>query len=188
MKEFLIMFVAALVLGSVVNGMQSPTTGSQQAQLMQSQAQDADDSAEPMGAGSLNTAPVVVAPLESANDSSFQSQVLSQNVPVLVDFYTQTCPHCKNMEPVLGRLASDYSSKLKIVKVDVMESPSVALKYDVGSVPAFVLFDQGKPVTTFVGEMPKRSIVALIKPYLNHPDAEDAGKIQIPPASTNQSG
>lgn len=184
MKDILIVFIVALVLGSVINGMQPPPSNVQQAQLMQSQATDADDSGTPMDSGSLTAA----IPLDSANDASFQNLVINQNLPVLVDFYTQTCPHCKNMEPVLGRLAGEYARQLKIVKVDVMESPSVALKYDVGSVPAFVLFNQGKPVTTFVGEMPKHRLVSMIKPYLNRQDRENDGKIQVPAPNFNQSG
>jgi thioredoxin 1 len=186
MKDILIVFVAALVLGSVINGMPQAGNNGQQAQPTKTVAIE-DDSEE---AGSqMDLGPSVASlPLDSASDSNFQNQVLNQNIPVLVDFYTQSCPHCRNMEPVLGRLASEYGSKLKIVKVDVMESPSVALKYDVGSVPAFVLFDQGKPVASLVGEMPRRRLVATIKPYLKRQDAEDSEKMLNPAPTNNQSG
>jgi thioredoxin 1 len=186
MKDILIFFVVALVLGSVINGTPPAGNNGQQAQL--SKAAPAEDDAEDAGS-QMDLGPAVASiPLDSASESNFQNQVLNQNVPVLVDFYTQSCPHCRNMEPVLGRLAGEYSSKLKIVKVDVMESPSVALKYDVSAVPAFVLFDQGKPVASLVGEIPRRRLVATIKPYLSRADSENSGKLLIPAPTINQSG
>ncbi len=186
MKDILIVCVIALVLGSVINNMPPAGNNGQQAQLAKTPASEdeADEAGSQMDLGP-SVAPL---PLDSANDSNFQNQVINQNVPVLVDFYTQSCPHCRNMEPVLGRLAGEYVSKLKIVKVDVMESPSVALKYDVGAVPAFVLFDQGKPVASLVGEMPRRRLVATIKPFLRRQDSEDSGKMLNPAQTSNQSG
>jgi thioredoxin 1 len=181
MKDILIVFIVALVLGSVVNGMPPPANNSQPAPL---QTNNAEPSQGQTDFGS-SAAPI---PLDSANDSNFQNQVINQSLPVLVDFYTQTCPHCKNMEPILGRLAGEYPTRLKIIKVDVMESPSVALKYDVASVPAFVLFDQGKAVASLVGEIPRRQLLAAIEPYLHRQDAPESSKIQTPPAASNQAG
>jgi thioredoxin 1 len=185
MKDVLIVFLIALVLGSVINGMQPEGNRAQQAQV--AQAQTNEDEAEALGGRSDNDASVTAAPLESASDASFSNLVLNQRMPVLVDFYTQSCPHCKNMEPVLARLAGEYPSQLKIVKVDAMSSPSLALKYDVGSVPAFILFDQGKPVTSLVGEMSKPRLLAAIRPYLSH---QNTGNIENPPISPapNHSG
>jgi thioredoxin 1 len=188
MKDILIVFIVALVLGSVVNGMPPATNNSQPAQLAPVQANSAQDIEDSGGQtdASLSLAPI---PLESANDSSFQNLVLNQNLPVLVDFYKQEdCPICKRMEALLGSLANEYSSQLKIVKVDVFGSPELSLKYGVASVPAFVLFDQGKPVVSLVGEMPKRRLMATIKPYLTHQESENSGKMPTPTQSANPAG
>lgn len=152
MKDLLICFVIALVLGSIWSGMQ--------------QGSDSQGA----GGESNQSSEGPVAPLASTNDSNFQSEVLDQSQPVLVDFYTQSCPHCKRMAPVLGQVAQQYSRTLKIVKMDIMDNPATSHKYDIGGVPAFLLFDKGKVVASFVGEMPKGKLLSLIKPYLGSPE------------------
>jgi thioredoxin 1 len=158
MKDALLIFVIALVLGSIWNGYQS-----------ENQAQGADAG----GAGDASQGPGI--PLSSVNDTNFKSEVLDQEQPVLVDFYTQSCPHCRNMAPILGQLAQQYSRTLKVVKVDVMENPLVAHKYEVNGVPAFILFDKGAPVESFVGEMSKGRLLSRIKPHLNSSERSSDG-------------
>jgi thioredoxin 1 len=144
MKDAFICFVIALVVGSMLNGMQSPNSGG-----------------EPNGSQSMG------APLPAVTDASFQSEVLDQTQPVLVDFYTQSCPHCKTMAPILGQIAQEYSSSLKVVKVDVMDNPVLAHRYNINGVPAFMLFDKGKTVASVVGSIPKDQLVAIIKSHLS---------------------
>src|SRR5262249_26347974 len=132
MKDALIGFIIALVLGSIWNGYQS-----------ENQTPSGDSAA----AGDAAQGPGI--PLASVNDSNFQSEVLDQQQPVLVDFYTQTCSHCKNMAPILGQVAQQYSGTLKVVKMDVMDNPLIAKKYEITGVPAYVLFDKGTPVESF---------------------------------------
>ena len=150
MKDWLLAFVVALVLGSIVNGY-----------LTDKQAQGGDS---PAGSDASQGAGV---PLSSVNESNFQAEVLDEQQPVLVDFYTQSCPHCKNMAPVLGQVAQQYSGTLKVVKLDVSENPVIAQKYEVRGVPAFILFDKGTPVESFMGEMSKSGLLSRIKPHLN---------------------
>ncbi len=78
------------------------------------------------------------------------------------------------MAPVLEQLAQQYSQSLKVVKMDIMDNPSIAHKYDIGGVPAFMLFDKGRAVTSFVGEMPKAKVLSQIKPYL--PMSQESGE------------
>jgi thioredoxin 1 len=161
MKDVLLGFIVALVLGSIWNGYQS-----------ENQPQNGDSAS---GSEASQGAAV---PLSSVNESNFKSEVLDQEQPVLVDFYTQSCPHCRNMAPILGQVAQQYSGALKVVKVDVMENPLIAHKYEVNGVPAFVLFDKGLPVESFVGEMSKTRLLSRIKPHLNapeHPSENSAG-------------
>lgn len=161
MKDALLGFIVALILGSMWNGFQQD-----------SQASGGDAGA---GGDAFQGAGI---PLSSVNDSSFQAEVLDQAQPVLVDFYTQNCPHCRNMAPVLGQLAQQYSGTLKVVKVDIMDNPVLANKYDIKGVPAFLLFDKGKPVETVVGETSKAKLLSKIKPYLSSPE----------PAAENSAG
>lgn len=154
MKDALVGFIIALVLGSIWNGYQSENQST-------SESPAASDAAQGTGV-----------PLASVNDSNFKSEVLDQQQPVLVDFYTQSCPHCRNMAPVLGQVAQQYSGTLKVVKMDVMDNPLIAHKYEINGVPAYVLFNNGAPVESFMGEMSKSKLLSKIKPHLeaSNPD------------------
>jgi thioredoxin 1 len=148
MKDALIVFIVALVLGSLWNGFQAEN---------QTASGDSATGDAVQGTG---------IPLQSVSDSNFQTEVLDQEQPVLVDFYTQSCSHCKNMAPVLGQVAQQYSGTLKVVKMDVMDNPLIAHKYDISGVPAFILFDRGSAVESFVGEMSKNRLLSRIRPHL----------------------
>jgi thioredoxin 1 len=151
MKDAVICFVLALVLGSIWNGMQSGSPGGE-------------------GSDSQNMG----APLNPVTDANFQNEVLDQTQPVLVDFYTQSCPHCKTMAPILVQIAQEYSSNLKVVKVDIMDNPQIAHKYEINGVPAFMLFENGKAVESFVGAMPKARFLSIIKPHLHAGTSDSA--------------
>jgi len=148
MKDILIGFIIALVLGSIWNSMQqSPESGSQ--------------SKDGSAVNDLSVQAIV-----SVNQSNFQNEVLNQTQPVLVDFYTQSCPHCKKMAPMLGQIAQEYTGSLKVVKMDIMENQEIAHQYNIGGVPAFILFENGKPVESFVGEMSRPRLLSILKPHL----------------------
>src|SRR4051794_18986757 len=92
-------------------------------------------------------------------DDSFQADVLEAEQPVLVDFTAAWCPPCRVMKPVLAELAAERAD-LRIVHVDVDTQQQVAARYDVLSMPTFVLFRGGEPVLRLVGSRPKRRLAA----------------------------
>ena len=81
----------------------------------------------------------------------FENEVLGSDIPVLVDFFADWCGPCKMMSPVLDKLSEELSSKIKIVKCNVDDSGAVAAKYDVMSIPNFIIFKGGQPVANQVG-------------------------------------
>ena len=81
----------------------------------------------------------------------FENEVLGSDIPVLVDFFADWCGPCKMMSPVLDKLSEKLSSKIKIVKCNVDDSGAVAAKYDVMSIPNFIIFKGGQPVANQVG-------------------------------------
>ena len=85
--------------------------------------------------------------------ANFEQEVLESNVPVLVDFYTDWCMPCKMFGPVLESAAEDYEDKLKIVKVNIDESPELAQKYFVMSIPTLKLIKDKELIGNFVGAM-----------------------------------
>ncbi len=84
------------------------------------------------------------------SDSNFE-QLASSEKPLFVDFWAEWCGPCRVMEPVVEKLAGKYSGKIAIGKLNVDEQPSLATKYDVFSIPTFMIFKHGKPVDALIG-------------------------------------
>jgi thioredoxin 1 len=70
---------------------------------------------------------------------------------VLVDFWAAWCTPCKLMVPVLNDLSEEFSGKVTIAKLNIDESPAIASKFNVKSIPTMILFKNGKPVDRFTG-------------------------------------
>lgn len=85
------------------------------------------------------------------DDSNFESEVLNSKVPVLVDFSAVWCGPCQRQLPVLEKFAAAKAGLLKIVKVDIDDSPQIASKFGIRSVPTLLLFNQGQKVDMRVG-------------------------------------
>lgn len=86
-----------------------------------------------------------------ANDTDFDAQVLGADVPVLVDFWAPWCGPCRAIAPHLDAIASRVAGTAKIVKVNVDESPAVAAKYGIRSIPNLMVFKDGAVADQLVG-------------------------------------
>ena len=96
----------------------------------------------------------------NATDASFENDVLKSDIPVVVDFWAVWCGPCKAIAPHLEALANEKSGRIKIVKVDVDNSPGVAMKYNVRSIPTLLLVKDGKVLAQQVGALSRAGIVA----------------------------
>ena len=96
------------------------------------------------------------------SDSSFDSDVLQAEGPVLVDFWAEWCGPCKMIAPVLEELASEYGGKLKICKMDVDANPETAPKYGIRGIPTLILFNNGDVAGTKVGALSKSQLSEFI--------------------------
>lgn len=100
-------------------------------------------------------------------DADFETEVLQSSIPVLVDFWAPWCGPCKSMLPVIEELSTAYGDKAKIVKMNVDDNAETPAKYNVMSIPTFILFKNGKAVKNFVGvrsmEDMKKEIDTLLK-------------------------
>ena len=96
------------------------------------------------------------------NDSNFDSTINSSDKPVLVDFYADWCGPCKMLEPIIDEVAAEQGDKAVVAKVNIEDSPGVASRYGITTIPALVVFKGGKRVTDSRGVQSKGSIHKLI--------------------------
>jgi thioredoxin 1 len=98
------------------------------------------------------------------NKENFEQEVLSSEIPVLVDFWAPWCMPCRMMAPTLDALAADLAGKLKIVKVNTEESANqeLAMKYQIQSIPNMKLFKGGLVIGEFIGLRDKDTLRADI--------------------------
>ena len=92
------------------------------------------------------------------SDSTFDSEVLKSNEPVVVDFWAEWCGPCKMIAPALEEIAGSLGDKVKIVKLNVDENPATAQKYGIMSIPTLMIFKNGEMAARQVGAAPKQKL------------------------------
>ena len=92
------------------------------------------------------------------SDSSFHSDVISADGPVLVDFWAEWCGPCKMIGPSLEEISEELGEKVTIAKLNIDENPDAPSKYGVRGIPTMILFKNGEPAATKVGAAPKSQL------------------------------
>jgi thioredoxin 1 len=96
--------------------------------------------------------------VKSVTTDAFEREVLSADLPVVVDFFATWCGPCKMLGPILEKLAASHEGKIKFVKVDVDEEPALAEACDITGVPTLVIVKDGRVMDRVVGLMSPRAL------------------------------
>ncbi len=95
-------------------------------------------------------------------DANFQSEVLDSDQPVLVDFWAAWCGPCRAVGPTIEELAKQYDGTVKVGKLNIDENPQAPSSFGISSIPAVLLFKDGKVVETLVGVQSKERYEAAL--------------------------
>lgn len=96
------------------------------------------------------------------DDTSFEKEVLAEELPVLVEFVAPWCPPCRTLAPVVSRVASETAGRAKIVKVDTDASPKTAQRYGIRGVPTLLVFRNGTKTAQHLGATTKEKLLDLL--------------------------
>jgi len=114
----------------------------------------------------LNTEQLFVPQPMMVSEGNFDSQVLNSPLPVLVFAWAPWCPTCKTALPVIDDFAKDAKKRIRVGKLNVDSSPSLASKYNILSVPQLLIFDNGRLQETMPGTIQKHELMVKMAGYL----------------------
>jgi thioredoxin 1 len=95
-------------------------------------------------------------------DDTFEKEVINSSNPVLVDYWAEWCGPCKMIAPILEEIASEYTGKIKVAKLNIDENPQTPPKYGIRGIPTLMLFKDGNVEATKVGALSKSQLTAFL--------------------------
>jgi thioredoxin 1 len=117
------------------------------------------------------TAPIHV------TDADFETAVMKSDTPVIVDFWAPWCGPCRQIAPILEKIAAEYDGKVVVAKVNTDENPEWAQRFEVRGIPTMLFVAGGKVVYQQVGAVPQGYLKQIVDQFLttvNAPPAEQA--------------
>jgi len=100
--------------------------------------------------------------IKHISDASFDADVLQSTQPVLVDYWAEWCGPCKMIAPILDELATDYTGRLNVTKMNVDQNRDVPAKFGIRGIPTLMIFKGGQLAATKVGALSKAQLTAFV--------------------------
>ena len=100
------------------------------------------------------------------NDQTFDKDISTNDVPVVVDFGAEWCGPCKVLDPILEEIAVENKHKVKIYKMNIDENPMTPQKYGIRGIPTIMIFKKGELIDTKVCSLPKSALETWIQSNL----------------------
>ena len=110
----------------------------------------------------------MMAEVQYITEQSFKDEVLSADLPVLIDFTAVWCGPCKMIDPIVTQLATEWQCRVKVVKCDADQNPDLLMQYGIMGIPTLMLFKSGQLAERMTGFMPKDKLIAKIKPHIQN--------------------
>ena len=107
-----------------------------------------------------------IAPL-TVDETTFDTDVLGAEKPVLVDFWAPWCGPCRLVSPVVERFGEKHAEKIAVAKVNTDENQQLAMRYSIFSIPTMIVFQNGREAARLVGYMPEEVMEERLRQFLN---------------------
>ncbi len=104
--------------------------------------------------------------ISTLTDATFDEEIAGAELPVIVDFWAEWCGPCKMIAPILSEIAGEHTESLRVVKVNVDDSPDVARRFDIMSIPTLIVFKDGQPAKRMLGAKGKGQLLEDLSEFL----------------------